>query len=148
MLIPLLKGLKIGKITSELAESQDITVDQPYPSKQCHMSRVVAQDEWQLPVDAETEDIEGQEGYKFTRLLQIPRSLRDCVQTLDVTGIRIKHRLQFVVQLLNPDGHVSEVSHWIKTVFSDTEHYDCSFEQLFLYTFSYPQTCQWTRTMI
>ena len=111
ILIPLLKGLKIGKVTSELVESQDVTIDQPYPSRQSRLSRVVASDEWQLPLDAETEDIEGQEGYKFTRLLLIPRCLRDCVQSVEANGIRVKHRLQFIVQLLNPDGHVSEVSH-------------------------------------
>ena len=110
VLIPLLKGLKIGKVTLELVESQDVSIDGPYVPRQSHISRVVVGDEWQLPDDAETEDIEGQEGYKFTRLLLIPRSLRDCVQSVEATGIRVKHRLQFIIQLLNPDGHVSEVS--------------------------------------
>ena len=109
--------------------------------RQSHISRVVVGDKWRLPDDAETEDIEGQEGYKFTRLLLIPRSLRDCVQSVEATGIRVKHRLQFMIQLLNPDGHVSEVSRSPYSTFPSSKDQHYSFEQLFPYIFSYRQTC-------
>ena len=116
-LIPHLKGLKIGRVITELVESLEVTTDQvPQLRKEHHSVRVVTEDVFQLPEGTETEDVNGQDGYVFTRMIRIPRSLRQCLQTVDVAGIRIRHRLKFVVNLTNPDGHTSEVS-----VFQDSE---------------------------
>ena len=109
-LMPLLKGLKIGNITTDLIEAQDMTPDHPLHAKNgYHNSRLVSSDTYELPEEAETQDINGQEGYRFTRLIPIPKSLRRCVQTVEERGIKIRHRLRFVIQLINPDSHISEV---------------------------------------
>lgn len=110
-LVPLLKGLKIGKISTELIEMQEIT---PYLNGgtrfgQYKGTRVVAEDEWQIPVDTEVEDIGGQEGWIFQRAIAIPKSLGQCIQTVDAFGLRVRHRLRFNIQLHNPDDHTSEV---------------------------------------
>ena len=110
-LIPLLKGLKIGKIKTELNERQEVTIKgSRAPSKSRQIIRMIVQDEHRLPDDAETEDIDGQEGYVFSRNLRLPQSLKNCIQTVDALGIKIRHSLTFNIQMHNPDGHVSEVS--------------------------------------
>ena len=110
-LIPLLKGLKIGKITTQLNERQEMSVKGPRTPKRCReITRPIAKDEHRLPDDVEAENIGGQEGYVFSRTLALPQSLRNCLQSVDVLGIKIRHSLNFNVQMHNPDGHVSEVS--------------------------------------
>ena len=110
-LIPLLKGLRIGKITTELNERQEMTIKGPRTPKKCReITRLIAKDEHRLPDDVEAEDIGGQEGYVFSRTLSIPQSLRKCLQSVDALGIKVRHNLNFNVQMHNPDGHVSEVS--------------------------------------
>ena len=112
-IIPLLKGLKIGKIECFLFERQDFEVEQEALSdKYYQVSRVVAEDVWELDEAVETEDIDGQDGYVFSRCLQLPKNLKDCVQSIDTHGIKVKHQIKFVVGLLNPPhpgGHKSEV---------------------------------------
>jgi len=109
-LVPLLKGLKIGKISTELFETQEFTLDQISQVNKHHKGqRLIVEDEWELPDDLPAEDIDGQDGFRFVRSLQIPMNLRECIQDVEVKGIRVKHKLKFCVKLLNPDGHVSEV---------------------------------------
>ena len=77
----------------------------------------MAKDDWQFPEDVETTDIEGQEGFVFSRNVPLPKQLgcssikpgRNCLQDVDCQGIKIRHNLTFIVQLINPDGHISEV---------------------------------------
>lgn len=110
-IIPLLKGLKIGKITTELNERQEMTIKGPRtPKKRRELTRLIAKDEYRLADDVEAEDIGGQDGYVFSRKLSIPQSLRKCLQSVDALGIKTRHNLNFNVQMHNPDGHVSEVS--------------------------------------
>ena len=109
-LIPLLKGLKFGKVTTEFNERQEVSLKGPRaPIKSRQTSRTIAKDEYRLPENAESEDIEGQDGYTFSRAIRIPQSLKKCLQTVDALGIKIRHNLTFNVQMHNPDGHVSEV---------------------------------------
>ena len=110
-LIPLLKGLRIGKIWTELIEKQEFILRAPKVIPRRHEnSRLIHRDTHTLPDDVEAEDIEGQEGFLFSRQLPVPQTLRKCVQTVDCLGIKIRHSLTFNIQLHNPDGHVSEVS--------------------------------------
>ncbi|MCJ1351070.1 MAG: hypothetical protein MMC33_001052 [Icmadophila ericetorum] len=110
-LIPLLKGLRIGSVITELIEAQDMTPEHPSHAKNPYRAaRIVHSDTYQLPEGTEAEDIGGQEGYVFTRLIPIPKSLRRCVQSVEERGIKIRHRLKFVIQLINPDSHISEAS--------------------------------------
>ena len=54
-------------------------------------------------------DDQGQEGWLIERTLTLPTSLARCLQDVDSLGIKIRHLLLVVIQLLNPDGHSSEV---------------------------------------
>ena len=109
-LIPLLKGLKFGKVVTELNEKQELNIRGPRaPIRSRQITRSIVKDEYRLPDDAESQDIEGQEGYTFSRAIRIPQSLRKCLQTVDALGIKVRHNLNFNVQMHNPDGHISEV---------------------------------------
>ncbi|MCJ1316314.1 hypothetical protein MMC15_001635 [Xylographa vitiligo] len=109
-LIPLLKGLKIEKMEVELIEQHDFTVEYYLNFDRHHeFSRTVAAAAWELPEGTETEDINGQEGYLFSGKLDMPKSLRECRQSVDLLGVKIKHKLKFNVKLRNPDGHISEL---------------------------------------
>ena len=110
-LIPLLKGLKIGPITTELVEKQDLNIRGPkVMTRSRQVVRKICKDEYNIPDETPVDDIEGQEGFQFSRSLPVPHSLKRCVQTADLTGIKVRHSLMFNVQLNNPDGHISEVS--------------------------------------
>lgn len=149
-IIPLLKGLKIGKITTELNERQEMSIKLPRaPRKRRETTRLIVKDEHRLPDDVEAENIGGQEGYVFSRTLSIPRSLRQCLQSVDALGIKIRHNLTFNIQMHNPDGHVSEVSvkqtnpilrMVLLTNVSSTQHS--------LYAYSFLRTCPLTTTTI
>ena len=109
-LIPLLKGLKVGKITTELVEKQELHMRGPkVMTRSRQIVRTIHKDDYSLPDEAEPEDIEGRDGFQFARSIPVPQSLKKCVQTMDGHGIKVRHSLAFNVQLHNPDGHVSEV---------------------------------------
>ncbi|KZF21120.1 hypothetical protein L228DRAFT_269520 [Xylona heveae TC161] len=105
-LVPLLKGLKIGKIQLAITETQELNTDDDRTRKNV---REVSFVETEIPEDTETTDIDGQEGYHVHRTVPLPPSLRDCMQDVECRGIKIRHKLRFNVLLHNPDGHVSEL---------------------------------------
>lgn len=106
----LLKGLKIGEVNTSLVETQDIWIDPKYPErKKGTFSRPVAEDKFDFPQDQETELVDGHDAWVFSRRLTLPKSLRQCLQTVDTMGIQTKHSLNFHVNLINPDEHVSKV---------------------------------------
>ena len=111
ILIPLLEKLKIGKIDVDLTEGQVFSTenDSTVWTREYKIERKVVQAVWNIP-DEEPQDVMGQDGWTFTRSLELPKSMRDYVQSVECKGIRVRHRLKFVVSLHNPDGHVSEVS--------------------------------------
>lgn len=112
-LIPLLKGLKIGQIVSQLIESHDLTLNPEDPDSIRNTyknTRTIINDEHELDEESSLQIIdEAAEGYQFSRFLDLPKTLTRCLQDTDTRGIKIRHKLKFRVQLLNPDGHISEV---------------------------------------
>lgn len=112
-LIPLLKGLKIGQIVSQLIESHDLTLNPEDPDSVRNTyknTRTIVNDEHELSDEDNMEIIdEAAEGYQFSRFLDLPKTLTRCLQDTDTRGIKIRHKLKFRVQLLNPDGHISEL---------------------------------------
>ena len=110
------------------------------------MTRLIVRDEHRLPDDVETEDLEGQEGYVFSRSLRLPQSLKHCVQTVEALGIKIRHYLSFNIQMHNPDGHVSEVSVIVGDPEPDLLLTTTSSMPRFLYTSSSLQICPLTIT--
>ncbi|KAL8924949.1 MAG: hypothetical protein Q9208_003832 [Pyrenodesmia sp. 3 TL-2023] len=107
---PLLKGLRIGEVTTKIHERQDIMIDMRKHVKEWKVTRDIAEDKFDFPQDQETTLVDGQDSWVFTRQIHLPKSLRECLQTVDVLGIRTKHSLLFNVKLINPDEHVSEVT--------------------------------------
>ncbi len=107
---PLLKGLKIGEVTTKIHETQDMIIDIRKHAKKSKVSRDIAEDKFVIPEDQETALVDGQDSWVFTRQISLPKSLRECLQTVDALGIRTKHNLLFNVKLINPDEHVSEVT--------------------------------------
>ncbi|RAH42247.1 arrestin family protein [Aspergillus brunneoviolaceus CBS 621.78] len=112
-LIPLLKGLRIGQIVSQLIESHDLTLNPEDPDSirnTYKSTRTILNDEHEVDEESGLDVIdEMAEGYQFTRYLDLPKTLARCLQDTDTRGIKIRHKLKFRVQLLNPDGHVSEL---------------------------------------
>ena len=108
-LIPLLKGLVIGNIVTELIQKQKLELRGNRSAKGISFCRAVAADIAPDLQDLEVEEIDGQDGYQFSRMISLPRSLRQCVQDFQDHGIKVKHHLAFKLQLHNPDGHISEL---------------------------------------
>jgi arrestin-related trafficking adapter 4/5/7 len=112
-LVPLLKGLRVGEIVTQLVESHELTLNPEDPNSiqnTYKTTRTIVTDEYELDEENQLQIIdEVVEGYTFTRQLKLPRTLSYCVQDTEARGIRIRHKLRFRVQLHNPDGHVSEV---------------------------------------
>lgn len=107
---PLLKGLRIGEVTTKIHETQDIIIDIRKHVKESKITRDIAEDKFDFPQDQETTLVDGQDSWVFSRQIHLPKSLRECLQTVDALGIRTKHSLLFNVKLINPDEHVSEVT--------------------------------------
>ncbi|KAH0544786.1 hypothetical protein GP486_008495 [Trichoglossum hirsutum] len=103
-LIPILKGLRIGKIFVQLCEAQEFILYDEVHS----LIREVVRAEYNIPEGFETLG-EDQEGFHLKQRLPLPRTLNRCVQDVDCKGMKVRHKLIFHVQLHNPDGHLSEL---------------------------------------
>lgn len=114
-LIPLLKGLTIGNISTQLKEEHEFVVDPEWGvhalnGGQMKDDRVIAYDNYTLDTDKDLQIIdEAAEGFQFSRYLELPKSLTKCMQDCNVKGIKVRHKIKFNVQLHNPDGHISEL---------------------------------------
>ena len=114
-LIPLLKGLAIGNISTQVREEQEFVLDPDLGvialgggiSKN---DRVISQDNFNVDQQTTMQIIdEVTEGFQFSRFLELPKTLNSCLQDCNIKGIKIRHKVKFNVQLLNPDGHISEL---------------------------------------
>jgi hypothetical protein len=147
-MIPLLKGLKLGEIKTELQELYHLSADGAPKKEFQSMDITVSSDVWAFPADRELEDIGGQDGWRFSRTVQIPMSLKKCRQSVEVNGVTIKHKMRFTICLLNPDGHTSEVNipcpmfrPWLISKSSE-QSFPCKY--LFRRTFSLMRTIIWS----
>jgi len=50
------------------------------------------------------------EKYIFKARLPLPKSLKECRQDVDLHAINITHRFKLMVNIHNPEGHISQVS--------------------------------------
>lgn len=114
-LIPLLKGLVIGQITTQVREEQEFVVDPEWGLSALgggltKNDRTIASDTYTINAESDEQIIdEAAEGFQFTRFIELPKSLHQCMQDCNVKGIKIRHKAKFNVQLHNPDGHISEL---------------------------------------
>lgn len=125
LIVPVLKGLKLGPIRITLVET----------SQYCgsyggiiNQDRVVAKLKLKDPLkhisqikkrrslnETNDEDFdmgtgEFQDKWEVQALLNIPASLSKCSQDCRIlSNIKVRHKIKFTISLLNPDGHISEL---------------------------------------
>ncbi|KAH3670274.1 hypothetical protein WICMUC_004927 [Wickerhamomyces mucosus] len=101
-LVPLVKGLQLGKIKISLVEYFSCCGSYGPPHSG---ERSI----YEFTVSDSAKDI-NEDRWEVETLLNIPPSLSKCTQDVDVlTNLKVRHKLKFVVGLINPDGHVSEL---------------------------------------
>lgn len=114
-LIPLLKGLVIGQISTQVREEQEFVVDPEWNVSalgggQTKHDRTIVSDLYTIDPEKDEQIIdEAAEGFQFSRFIELPKSLHQCLQDCNVKGIKVRHKVKFNVQLHNPDGHISEL---------------------------------------
>lgn len=125
LLVPLLKGLKLGNIKVSLVEyytycghvgghTDERTVFEKIIKKP---KGPEGQDIWEdmdIGLDGNfynDGEIElSPDRWSVSTFIQIPPSLALCTQDCDVlSNVKVRHKLKFVIGLVNPDGHVSEL---------------------------------------
>ncbi|KAJ4350437.1 uncharacterized protein N0V89_009058 [Didymosphaeria variabile] len=117
VLIPLRKGVEIANIKMELIESRQLFCD--YAGRRVsHTTEVqVACTEGLMPENSKNVVPEGVEDadqlfdecHRFSMTLDLPKSLKNCRQSVDTENIRISHKLRLYVNLHNPEGHTSQL---------------------------------------
>lgn len=121
-LSPLKKGLEMGKVDVRLVE----TVVKRIQASEMPDSRAdrtksedteVAKEVIEFPEDSKVtyddDTLEnptvGDEMYRFKVTLPLPNSLNKCRQDVDSHQINITHRFKIMINLHNPEGHVSQL---------------------------------------
>ncbi|CAH0014767.1 unnamed protein product [Clonostachys rhizophaga] len=113
-LTPLLKGLEMGEITAKMVEIRETCIASPtgLNVRDHKIERDVST--WKFGVNREEhwhdmiEDT-GQEGWALEKQLTLPKKLRQCIQDLNLHGIKVRHKIKLTIALENPDGHISEL---------------------------------------
>ncbi|KAL7273571.1 hypothetical protein RUND412_003556 [Rhizina undulata] len=105
VLMPLLKGLTIGKVTCSLKELHSFQIQER--SSKNDMRNILTQTFESGKLDEEDGEDLGR--WSLHERLELPRSLARCVQDCEVESIKVRHKLKFTIQLHNPDGHTSEL---------------------------------------
>ncbi|KAL2069655.1 hypothetical protein VTL71DRAFT_14334 [Oculimacula yallundae] len=109
----LLKGLKIGQIKCQLLEVQELSLPAMSQHMERHHKATRDVESWTYDLEEEHyQDLineDGQDGYVLHKRMPLPKTLKLCVQDVDVHGIKIRHKVKFNIALHNPDGHVSEL---------------------------------------
>lgn len=105
MFVPLVKGLRLGKISIQLQELYSyIGYVPPIHSGE----RIVA--ERILPAPPDDDPQYGLDRWEVETFLRVPTSLLKISQDCDIQQhIKVRHKIKFNIGLINPDGHVSEL---------------------------------------
>lgn len=105
MLVPLLKGLKLGDIKVSLVEYYSYVGYIPPPN---NAERLVC--EKVIPKPNEDDTNFQMDKWEVSTFLKVPPTLSKCTQDCDIqTHLKVRHKLKFVIGLINPDNHVSEL---------------------------------------
>lgn len=118
-LSPIKKGIRLGKVELRLLETVVKRVDNPaqsyYPRSKTEEMEV-AKEDMDFPEDSRVtydESVDNptmaDEAYKFQATLPLPKSLNDCRQDVDAHNINITHRFKLMVNIHNPEGHISQL---------------------------------------
>ena len=117
VLIPLRKGVEISTIKMELIESRQLFADYAGRRISHQNDMQVAVTEGDMPENSArrvpdgTEDTDAlfDESHRFSMTLDLPKSLKNCRQSVDTENIRLTHKLRLYVNLKNPEGHTSQL---------------------------------------
>lgn len=108
---PLRKGLTTGTLRCVLLEYQEFTLREG-AARSLLRERIV--DSWEFETTYEDGTLDRhwqrQDEYTFERVLLLPKTLSKCVPSMDVYGIKVRHRIRVDLDIHNPEGHISEVS--------------------------------------
>ncbi|KAK4635143.1 putative HECT-type ubiquitin ligase-interacting protein creD [Fulvia fulva] len=121
-LSPIKKGLRLGKIELRLtetvvkriqvAEVPDIRGDRS-KTEETEVAKTDMEFSEQSRITYEEETTEdpmmADEMYKFKATLPLPKSLNICRQDVDSHSINITHRFKLMVNIHNPEGHISQL---------------------------------------
>lgn len=114
-LLPLLKGLKVGKVTCSLKETHTFGFWRG-PQKKADTRTILTRyfnenPRSQSPLSDLEDELDNEFGtFRLNERIPLPKSLNVCVQDCDVEEIKVRHKVSFVIQLHNPsDGHISEL---------------------------------------
>lgn len=117
VLIPLRKGVEISTIKMELIESRQLFAEYAGRRISHQQEMQVALTEGNMPENSArtvpdgTEDVDAlfDESHRFSMTLDLPKSLKNCRQSVDTENIRLSHKLRLYINLKNPEGHTSQL---------------------------------------
>ena len=114
-LSPVIKGLSLEHFSVSLMEFREFHVQNRtlFPLRDHRTERTISTWDFQVSTDHTRQDMHegtGPQVWAITQKLDIPNRLSDCIQDMDVRGIRVHHKVRVVIPLRNADGHISEVS--------------------------------------
>lgn len=121
-LSPIKKGIRLGKVELRLMETvvkriqasevPDIRGDRS-KSEESEVAKTDMEfpEHSRLTYENETVDnpIMADEMYRFQATLPLPKSLNQCRQDVDSHQINVSHRFKLMVNIHNPEGHVSQL---------------------------------------
>ncbi len=113
LMVPLLKGLKLGDIKITLCETSSL--ETAYYQYRTDERIVLEANIPALEITENSDDFEFEkqitdDRWEIEGYLQIPSNLSKCTQNCDVSKyIKIRHKLRFGISLINPDGHISKI---------------------------------------
>lgn len=124
---PLLKGLRLGPVKIHLVENTQlcstfgisnlgerlvnkVKIKDPYG----HLAKLRRRKHAPVIPDGseeyDSDELEFQDNWTINTAIDIPSNLLKCVQDCTVlNSVKVRHKLKFVICLINPDGHVSEL---------------------------------------
>ncbi|KAL2832661.1 hypothetical protein BJY01DRAFT_225833 [Aspergillus pseudoustus] len=124
--VPILPGLKVAHIESQLTETRDFTLNEDAlisGRNNSSTTTVLASDRYEVDESTPHYSTKSTDGLQFSRSMQLPHCLGQCVQDTSTLGIEIKHKLKIHVRMQNPDGHFSELRLSIPVFIYLSPHY-------------------------
>lgn len=117
LIIPLLKGLKLGPIKIQMVEHYQycgtfgaVTSQERTVNKMRIKDPLNHMNEDENGTSDVNEDCEFQDRWEVDTTFHIPASLSKCTQDCTLlNSIKVRHKMKFIISLVNPDGHVSEL---------------------------------------
>lgn len=105
-MVPLLKGLRLGDIKIQLVEYFSYLGYLP----PAHNDERILTEKFIPRPHEEDPNFFGMDRWEVDASVNIPNTLSKCTQDCDIQShMKVRHKLKFVIGLVNPDGHVSEL---------------------------------------